>query len=50
MAPPVNPQAFQFRDRFYDLPVPPWLRTGNGEKYLYTLERVPRPTCARWPR
>ena len=38
MAPPVNPQAFQFRDRFYDLPVPPWLRTGNGEKYVYTLE------------
>ncbi len=27
----------QFRDSFYDL-VPPWLRTGVGEKYMYTLE------------
>lgn len=27
----------QFRDSFYEL-VPPWLRTGNAERYLYTLE------------
>ena len=29
--------SFQFRDNFYAL-VPPWLRTGNGERYMYTLE------------
>jgi hypothetical protein len=29
--------SFQFRDNFYAL-VPPWLRSGNGEKYMYTLE------------
>ncbi len=27
----------QFRDSFYTF-VPPWLRAGNGEKYMYTLE------------
>jgi hypothetical protein len=27
----------QFRDSFYPL-CPPWLRTGNAEKYIYTLE------------
>jgi len=27
----------QFRDTFYPL-VPPWLRTDNGERYMYTLE------------
>lgn len=29
--------ASQFRDGFYEL-CPPWLRTGNAEKYLYSLE------------
>lgn len=29
---------FQFRDQFYSIPVPPLLRTGNGERYMYTLE------------
>lgn len=29
--------ATQFRDTFYSK-APPWLRTGIGEKYLYTLE------------
>jgi len=37
MGAPVNPQAFQFRDQFYSL-VPPWLQTGNAERYMYTLE------------
>src|ERR1700761_7780890 len=27
----------QFRDSFYQF-VPPWLSTGNAEKYFYTLE------------
>ncbi len=27
----------QFRDNFYSL-IPPWLATGNAERYLYTLE------------
>lgn len=27
----------QFRDSFYDF-VPPWLRTGNAERYVYVLE------------
>src|SRR5262252_7107158 len=27
----------QFRDSFYAF-CPPWLRTGNAEKYMYTLE------------
>lgn len=29
--------TIQFRDSFYTF-VPPWLRSGNGEKYMYTLE------------
>lgn len=33
----MSSQAFQFRDQFYSL-VPPWCRTGNAEKYFYTLE------------
>ena len=37
MVVPVNPQAAQFRDQFYSM-VPTWLRTGNGEKYMYVLE------------
>lgn len=41
------PQAFQFRDRFYTIPVPPWLRTGNGEKYMYVLELMRDLLCQK---
>ena len=34
---PLDTGPFQFRDRFYAL-APPWLRTGNAERYMYTLE------------
>lgn len=30
---------FQFRDQWYSL-APPWLRTGNGERYMYVLEQA----------
>lgn len=43
----VSSQAFQFRDQFYSIPVPPWLRTGNGEKYLYVLERMRDCLCEK---
>jgi hypothetical protein len=35
---PALPDTFQFRTSFPELPVPPWLRTGNGYAYMFTLE------------
>ena len=46
MSPPVSAAAFQFRDQFYAL-VPPWLRTGNGEKYLYPMETARDLLCEK---
>jgi hypothetical protein len=43
----VNPQATQFRDQFYEIPVPPWLRTGNAEKYLYVLNLMSDFLCQK---
>ena len=37
MPPIIFPTKFQFRDQWPAL-APPWLTTGNGEKYMYTLE------------
>lgn len=37
MLPIVNTN-WNFRNNFYTLPTPPWLSTGYGEKYLYTLQ------------
>ena len=33
----IPPTTFQYRDQFYSL-CPPWLTTGNAEKYMYTME------------
>ena len=46
MVTPVNPAAIQFRDQFYLL-VPPWLRTGNGERYMYSLETCRDMLCEK---
>jgi hypothetical protein len=34
----VSSAPIQFRDNWYTL-APPWLQTGNAERYMYTLER-----------